>query len=1024
MLKTELERLIKEYEQSLWFFQREDARIALLKKFLEENAQQLLSDDEEISFGSFQAFLGKDKKKESLFTEDYLQSQSESAVVFRQLLYKRKEEKSQISGKILKKDLSDLIAKHEKSKWFFQRWFGSDERQIQLLKQFMKEPQNKGAEEISYSAFLTYAGQFLDSATFNSLFSEKYIYSGSRGANVILKFKAAEAPSSSPEVHESKRSPKPTKQSFLDLGCDKDLFDALEAVNSKEKIIDLKKLYDLFEQLPEEYRRGLVKSDLWQILCLYGEPKAIQYGIDQGIITSDKKNKLGENPLHLIAESGSVSGAKWLMKHVNGIDPKSVTAETAEGELGYLNPLTKAALRNQVDFVNYAAESLGNDPAKMTDDQLYEIAKRGNFGVIKLLLEKFKIALNDEEKEFIFRNAVRSGNIDFVIYLIKRFSLDSQKIITYGGLPEAAAYGHKSIMGYFYFELRVDPNAVDPRGGQSALYCAIKGNRLESVKKLNDLGVSIKDSHFFGSSAIELAIEEQVSPEMLAYLTTFLPDEKVVASNLFFMAAKKGNQALMDTLKNLSDPYWKDEFSKTALHLAYEEKDKAKQDSLMKFLLTDLKLEHDKFLGANGRTVLHLAVERDDLEMVKKLITEYKVNPNQVDALGKSALDYAGDRQRMKDALIGASREGSEIKADAVHASASVAASLSPQPTVEDDAQATERKKQETKEWKASGRTLKKAATVFIERERRDSEEKVAQERRTQLIQAIQRNELHEIKQAIEAKTLTPETTLDNQGKTALHYAAEHGAGNVLNYLLKECKWDPHVFDQDRKTPLKYAIKRGMGDIHIIDGLVTHGAKYVDLDDDILETYKNRKQELQTFIEGTEANLTQYLVKKFNPNLGKLLFAAIENADEKMIDRLLKLGKVNPHEKIYDMTPLLFAIEKKNKALAKLLLEEYKSDPNVKDGGGRNALHYAVLSGDAELVQLVRAYGAKTVKDNESFSPSDLDNAKKNPDIKKALKVRVPPVKASQVRSSTFTSVGPGDVKDAIQKGQEKRKSK
>ncbi len=57
MKKVTLQKLILDYTESLYFFQREDHRIKLLKEFLNTEENLLLRDDEEINFTKFNDFI-------------------------------------------------------------------------------------------------------------------------------------------------------------------------------------------------------------------------------------------------------------------------------------------------------------------------------------------------------------------------------------------------------------------------------------------------------------------------------------------------------------------------------------------------------------------------------------------------------------------------------------------------------------------------------------------------------------------------------------------------------------------------------------------------------------------------------------------------------------------------------------------------------------------------------------------------------------------------------------------------------
>jgi uncharacterized protein len=104
--------------------------------------------------------------------------------------------------------------------------------------------------------------------------------------------------------------------------------------------------------------------------------------------------------------------------------------------------------------------------------------------------------------------------------------------------------------------------------------------------------------------------------------------------------------------------------------------------------------------------------------------------------------------------------------------------------------------------------------------------------------------------------------------------------------------------------------------------------------------------------------LVQILVSKgaavnYNSSMGTALMAAIVKNHVTVVQFLLEKGAdVN----IWDergTTPLIYAVQFKNKEVIKLLLN-HKPDTSHTDKNGKTAFEYAVFSGDEEIIQLLK----------------------------------------------------------------------
>ena len=64
-------------------------------------------------------------------------------------------------------------------------------------------------------------------------------------------------------------------------------------------------------RLEYKFRKRLTS---WEIFCLSGEPKAIDYAIQNKNLTRETKGLFGRNALHYAALSGSVEAMKYALE--------------------------------------------------------------------------------------------------------------------------------------------------------------------------------------------------------------------------------------------------------------------------------------------------------------------------------------------------------------------------------------------------------------------------------------------------------------------------------------------------------------------------------------------------------------------------------------------------------------------------------------------------------------------------------------------------------------------------------------
>lgn len=151
----------------------------------------------------------------------------------------------------------------------------------------------------------------------------------------------------------------------------------------------------------------------------------------------------------------------------------------------------------------------------------------------------------------------------------------------------------------------------------------------------------------------------------------------------------------------------------------------------------------------------------------------------------------------------------------------------------------------------------------------------------------------------------------DQEGKTALHLAAGIGRFSIVKYLVEQGA-DVHHKDNAHKTPLVYAIEKN----HI---------------------------KVIVYLSGKVNELSPHKANKG-------LFSAAKEGDMDALSGYLQTSDINaldPDGK----TALHIASENGHLAIVKFLLDN-GADPSIVDHDGRNALSYAKLCGNKELIKL------------------------------------------------------------------------
>ncbi|TVS11931.1 MAG: ankyrin repeat domain-containing protein [Wenzhouxiangella sp.] len=199
--------------------------------------------------------------------------------------------------------------------------------------------------------------------------------------------------------------------------------------------------------------------------------------------------------------------------------------------------------------------------------------------------------------------------------------------------------------------------------------------------------------------------------------------------------------------------------------------------------------------------------------------------------------------------------------------------------------------------------------------------------------EAIRANQLDTIRSAYRDREDVDEGT--EHGKTALMAAAAAGDAGLVDELLAAGA-DPGATNRLGGTVLMYAI--GGGDLDTVRRLLDTGIA----------------------VDGQASN-----------GWGAVTMAAAKNEGEMLA--LLGAAGADPNPAdIYGWTPLMRAAYEGHRDSVMALLELPGLDLGRVNNSGQTALHLAVISGSAELVQALLDHGARQTADSNDYTPQSI----------------------------------------------------
>ena len=188
-------------------------------------------------------------------------------------------------------------------------------------------------------------------------------------------------------------------------------------------------------------------------------------------------------------------------------------------------------------------------------------------------------------------------------------------------------------------------------------------------------------------------------------------------------------------------------------------------------------------------------------------------------------------------------------------------------------------------------------------------------------------------------------SSLDYEGRSAVHYAALSGSPSLLSYTVSEYSLNASQPDYKGVVPLALACMSGS--INAVEYIMN------TTDTDINITCNDGRTPLHYSCWHGNLDLTQYLIEvqdsdikiTDNKKWNSLTHSAM-SGNTKLIQYLINIDQLP-----LTSFALLQAVNSTKLSLIKLLVNEYKLDPQVNSGDGMQAVHYAAQAGAIDVLE-------------------------------------------------------------------------
>ena len=191
----------------------------------------------------------------------------------------------------------------------------------------------------------------------------------------------------------------------------------------------------------------------------------------------------------------------------------------------------------------------------------------------------------------------------------------------------------------------------------------------------------------------------------------------------------------------------------------------------------------------------------------------------------------------------------------------------------------------------------------------------------------------------------------DNTGRTPLVYSCRSGSINSVQYLINNHNSDPNITDNNGMTPLHYSCRHGHIDItqYLIE--VQHY--------DINKTDNEGRTLVHHAAWSGNFDLVQYLITEqglsptaVDKNGSTALHYASLSLNLSLIKELITTYQLDPHQAGSNgKLPIHYAAESGDILLLELYVKTYKCSVSVTNNNGRNIVHYSSSQGHSHFIK-------------------------------------------------------------------------
>ena len=685
---------------------------------------------------------------------------------------------------------------------------------------------------------------------------------------------------------------------------------------------------------------------LFHTACRNGNIDLIQKLVIEHHVNPLVKDSNGQTPLHIAAISGQVNTIKHLITKCN--------IETNICNHQNDTPLNVAALNGQVDVVKTLIEEFNCSPAVKGfrgRNLIHCACQSGNLILIDLLIQEYYLdpSAKDDDGQTPLHIAAMFGQVDSIRQLIVRYSVETEPFNLENNslIHVAALHGQVYVVKALIEEFNCDPLLKDCKG-QTLLHYACIGNQPELVNMLIEdyqLELGVKDNE--GKTPLKLACLFRCLKAITAGFQHLDQPSKDDNQIPFHSAAQIEAIKHLITKHNIEIAVCVHQ-SNTSLSLAAL----IGHPHVVKVILEVFNCSP----VIEGQTLLHLACQTGNIDLIKMLITECHFDTAAKDDNGQTPLHIAARFGQVDTVRHLITEYKVETSTDYHNYSPLCLAAQNGQIHVV---------KVLIEEFRATG-------SVAIN--------EVAFNGQSLLHHACQHSSEELIDMLVTEYHFNP-CAKDKDGRTPLHIAATFGSIEVVTHLIVKYKVKTKVCDVYNCTPLCLALLSDQihvawllinkfkcipilnfrtyslyykacrdGNINLVNSLITM------YNDDPVENFGGESS-LKLAAKYGQAGLIRHFVKQNVTNQSQLLpplCVAVSHGQKKIVKMLVKEFNCDPFMTGYNGWTLLhYACFRNQSELIRLLISDFQLDPGAKDNNGDTPLHIAYYFNKIDAMKLL-----------------------------------------------------------------------